>query len=90
MAVQYTALGAQVVMSARRMEKLNEVAEKCVGKHKPFLIPLDVTDYDATTAAYGTVKEKFGHVDTIILNAGRSQRLAGELSTYESLIVSNA
>mmetsp|Transcript_25718 Transcript_25718/g.43328 ORF Transcript_25718/g.43328 Transcript_25718/m.43328 type:complete len:317 (+) Transcript_25718:58-1008(+) len=76
MAVQLNDLGAQVVMSARRLDKLEKVADLCRGKYAPLLIPLDVTDYDATTAAYEEVMSKFGHVDTAVLNAGRSQRMA--------------
>lgn len=78
LSIQLTAMGAQVVMSARRLEKLNTVAEKCVGKHKPILLPLDVTDYNATTAAYANVLTSCQHVDVVVLNAGRSQRMAGE------------
>jgi NADP-dependent 3-hydroxy acid dehydrogenase YdfG len=78
LAIQLTGLGAQVIMSARRLEKLQEVAKKCVGTHKPALIPLDVTDYDASTSAYAEVKARWGQVDMIVLNAGRSQRMAGE------------
>ena len=78
LSIQLTAMGAQVVMSARRLEKLNTVAEMCVGKHKPILLPLDVTDYNATTAAYANVLTSCQHVDVVVLNAGRSQRMAGE------------
>ena len=81
MAIQLTALGAKVVMSARRLDKLDAVAEKCIGKHKPVLVPLDVTDYNATASAYDQVKSQCGHIDTLILNAGRSQRMAGEHTT---------
>ena len=77
LSIQLTALGAQVVMSARRMQKLNEVAEKCIGKHEPILIPLDVTDYNATTSAYEKVKSSLDHIDIVVLNAGRSQRMSG-------------
>lgn len=79
LAIQLTGLGAHVVMSARRLEKLNEVAEKCVGKHKPMLLPLDVTDRNATSTAYANVLATYQHIDMMVLNAGRSQRMAGEL-----------
>jgi hypothetical protein len=79
LSVQLTALGAQVVMSARRIEKLNEVAEKCIGKHKPILLPLDVTDYNATATAYASVMDTCQQqLDIVVLNAGRSQRMSGE------------
>lgn len=66
-----------MVMSARRIDKLKEVAAKCTGKNPPLLVPLDVTDYNASVAAYASVMESCQHVDMMVLNAGRSQRMSG-------------
>lgn len=75
LARDYAAAGAQVVISARRADALNEVGRECalVGK-QPLILPLDVTDYDAQKEAVGTITEQYGHIDTLVLNAGRSQR----------------
>lgn len=69
--------GAQVVVSARRVSELEQVADSCVGL-RPFVLPLDVTDYAAQNAAYESILAKFGRVDIVVLNAGRSQRSLAE------------
>jgi dehydrogenase/reductase SDR family protein 7 len=67
--------GAKVVISARRQEMLDAVADSCAkfGK-RPLVLPLDVTDLSAHSVAYQTVIDKFGKVDSLVLNAGMSQR----------------
>lgn len=70
--------GAQVILSARREAELEAVAASCIGKLKPFVLPLDVLDYDAQAKAYAQVIEKFGRIDSLVLNAGRSQRSLAE------------
>jgi NADP-dependent 3-hydroxy acid dehydrogenase YdfG len=63
--------GARVVLSARRLDKLNEVASSCAGSaYEPFVLPLDVTDLDAQKNAFDTVLKKFGRLDSVVLNAG--------------------
>jgi dehydrogenase/reductase SDR family protein 7 len=67
--------GAKVVVSARRAEMLEAVADSCSKfGERPTVLPLDVTDLDSHPAAYQAVLEKFGKVDSLVLNAGMSQR----------------
>lgn len=68
--------GAQVVISARRLDQLQMVAKNCSNFNKltPFVLPLDILDYDAQEVAYNTIIEKFGRVDSVVLNAGRTMR----------------
>jgi dehydrogenase/reductase SDR family protein 7 len=74
MAYELTKQGAQVIISARRVDRLEEVAERCNGTHKPFIYPLDVLDNNAQKDATKHILEKFGRVDILFLNAGKSQR----------------
>lgn len=69
--------GAQVVVSARRVTELEQVADSCEGL-RPYVLPLDVTDYEAQSAAYDTILATFGRVDILVLNAGRTQRSLAE------------
>mmetsp|Transcript_26079 Transcript_26079/g.57739 ORF Transcript_26079/g.57739 Transcript_26079/m.57739 type:complete len:318 (+) Transcript_26079:112-1065(+) len=71
--------GAQVVISARREAALEAVADKCalLGT-RPFVLPLDVTDFAAQAEAVKVVMEKFGRVDSLVLNAGMAQRIPAE------------
>ncbi len=62
--------GARVVISARRTEQLNEVAVSCTGKHKPLVIPFDVTDFEAQQSAFQKIMSSYGRIDSIVLNAG--------------------
>jgi short-subunit dehydrogenase len=59
--------GCRVAASARRAEKLEELASLARGEVLP--VPADVTDRDAMLAAAETVRERFGAVDLAILNA---------------------
>ena len=75
LAEELTLGGAQVVLSARRMNHLEDVADKCalVG-HRPMIIPFDVLDFSEHEKSYQLIIEKFGRIDVLVLNAGRSQR----------------
>jgi short-subunit dehydrogenase len=59
--------GCRVAASARRAEKLEELASLAPGEVLP--VPADVTDRDAMLAAAETVRERFGAIDLAILNA---------------------
>ena len=83
LAQEMTRHGAKVVISARRVDQLNDVAAKCTGRHVPIAIPLDVTDAAAQEAAYAEVVNRVGPVDVLVLNAGRSQRMTAVSTSLE-------
>jgi short-subunit dehydrogenase len=64
---ELAARGCRVGASARRADKLEELAASARGEVLP--VPADVTDRDAMLAAAETVRERFGAVDLAILNA---------------------
>jgi short-subunit dehydrogenase len=68
--------GAIPVLSARRAGELERVRERCreLGAPDALALPLDVTDEAALAPAVETVLGRFGRVDTLINNAGISQR----------------
>jgi len=57
--------GAHVAISARRKEKLDEIADG-----KMHVEPLDVTDREATVAAGAAIRAHLGGLDVAVLNAG--------------------
>jgi short-subunit dehydrogenase len=59
--------GCRVAASARRAEKLEELAATAGGEVLP--VPADVTDREAMLAAADTVRDSFGAIDLAILNA---------------------
>ncbi|RYH07153.1 SDR family NAD(P)-dependent oxidoreductase [archaeon] len=73
--LEYCKSHSKVVFSARRVEQLHDLAKQCSALGaEGFVLPLDVTDYDAHQAAVDTVLQKYGQIDTLVLNAGKSQR----------------
>lgn len=70
----FHAEGAHVVLSARREDALNRVAEACDGPGDTMILPLDVTDETAIGTAAGQVSARFGRVDILVNNAGLTQR----------------
>jgi dehydrogenase/reductase SDR family member 7B len=73
-ALELARLGAKVIISARRVEKLYAVSNASQGTHEMFVLPLDMIDLDSHQSAYETIIEKYGRLDILILNAGQSQR----------------
>jgi len=57
--------GAHVAVSARRKDKLDEVADG-----RMLVVPVDVTDKEAMLAAAASIRAEFGGIDVVVLNAG--------------------
>lgn len=67
--------GASLALIARNQDTLSEVAKECsdLGSPKVETFPCDLTnDADIKTAMQSAI-EKFGRLDVLVLNAGRSQ-----------------
>ena len=63
--------GAVLAISARRLEKLNEVADAAaVLGVRPLVLPLDVTDAQAFIRAHAELAVAWGRVDVLFYNAG--------------------
>eukprot|EP01039_Chlorochromonas_danica_P008449 gene8449-9315_t len=76
LALELARFGAHVVLSARRAEQLQALAQQIVsaGGPEPLVLPFDVTQLDTHQTAFDQVLSKFGKLDVLVLNAGRSQR----------------
>ena len=93
LALAFARQGARLVLSARREDELQRVAEQCGTRgdtrERPMVLPLDVTDTDAIHRATEQVLERFDRIDLLINNAGISQRSLcrdTELSVYRRLM----
>ena len=63
--------GADVVICARRVDKLAETAEKCRAYGREVLaVPCDVTSLESVQALVKATMDKFGKVDILVNNAG--------------------
>ena len=63
--------GAKVALSARRVEKLESLAEEIKSDGgECMVVPIDMVDRESIRAAVKTVEEKLGTINTLINNAG--------------------
>lgn len=70
-AIHLAALGANLVLGARRSDRINALADKLSsGTVKVFAQATDVTDRVQVQALVDLALTKFGHVDVMINNAG--------------------
>jgi NAD(P)-dependent dehydrogenase (short-subunit alcohol dehydrogenase family) len=73
--------GDRVVATARRVEALADLADH----ERVHVVALDVTDPAGREAAVGEAIERFGRIDVLVNNAGRTQVGAVEETTDEEL-----
>ena len=63
--------GANVVLAARRRDRLKELTDQLIAKGVSALaVEMDVTDESSIRQAYDVAQQKFGVIDTIVANAG--------------------
>lgn len=76
MAKEFAKNKAKLVLSARRKEELERVAETCqkLGAKLAHVLVLDMTDALAISNAANDVLTQFGSLDILVNNAGISQR----------------
>lgn len=83
--------GAELILSARRVEELNRVKEACLNVApgaKILVLPLDVTDEAGMPDAVKAARDLTGRIDMLVNNAGISQRslcVDTEMETYRRL-----
>jgi len=66
------AAGANVVLAARREERLDEIADEVETEYgvDAAVVPTDVTDEDRVAALVETTVERFDSLDAVVANAG--------------------
>ena len=73
MARQFAALGYDLGLCARRLERLEELRSEILGAHPDRRVEvraLDVTDGDAVFAVFRDIADTFGRLDRVVVNAG--------------------
>ncbi len=70
--------GAKLILSARRVERLEQVAQHCTGlpgaSPEVHILPLDLADLGSLEAKANEVLTRHGAVDVMVHNAGVGQR----------------
>jgi|TARA_B110000261_G_scaffold162027_1_gene204765 short-subunit dehydrogenase len=74
LAIQFSAMGANLILSARNNEKLLETLNMCSHQLQIKLLPLDLEDYESVGRKSNTALALFGGIDLLINNGGISQR----------------
>jgi len=82
LAAELAARGASVAISARRAERLDQLA---AGNPRLVPVPLDVSDREAVLAAEATVRERLGGLDLAVFNAGTWQQV--DVLAWDSQLV---
>ena len=73
MARQYAAVGRDLALCARRLERLTALRQEIVAAHPDVRVEvraLDVTDGDAVFRIFGELRDALGGLDRVIVNAG--------------------
>ncbi|WP_455603174.1 SDR family oxidoreductase [Acinetobacter pecorum] len=83
-AQQCAALGAQVVLTARRHEELEKVRQHLNNPEQHISITADITDESQVRHAYDQVLQQKGRIDWLINNAGLSQRALIQDTTMQT------
>ncbi len=75
LAYALAARGARLILSARRAERLAEVAARCKGVGASVdILPLDLADGSSLAASVREASAAYGIIDILVNNAGISQR----------------
>lgn len=88
MALQAAKQGARLILSSRRAAELERVRSQCADPAKVAVLPVDLTDFDATVLAQ-KAQAFFGPVDILVNNAGWSQRsltVDTDMTVYRKLL----
>ena len=81
LAIQFSKLGANVVLSSRNESDLKEVEKLC--QANTFVLPLDLSFQDNFNELVKKVSDQFGNIDVLINNGGISQRSLASDTTLE-------
>lgn len=74
LAYKYSAEGWHVILSARRIDVLNDVASKCANPKECTIVAIDLANPNSIDNAADEVLSKFDHIDILVNNGGISQR----------------
>ncbi|WP_028851417.1 SDR family oxidoreductase [Thermocrispum municipale] len=73
MARQFAAKGRNLALCARRLDRIDELAETLRGEHPGIQVvtrKLDVTDSEAVFTVFREFRDELGRIDRVIANAG--------------------
>jgi 3-hydroxy acid dehydrogenase/malonic semialdehyde reductase len=88
---RYAAEGARVVATARRVDRIEELAAATGGRVLP--IALDVRDGDAVRQAIADLPDEYARIDVLVNNAGLAKGLEpahrADLADWDEMVATN-
>ncbi|MET0286136.1 MAG: SDR family oxidoreductase [Polyangiales bacterium] len=75
--------GAQLILSARRQDRLEAVRSRCAHPEDHRVLPFDMADLGSHARQVASVLEQLGRIDVLINNAGVSQRALAKETALE-------
>ena len=89
-AKRFASEGYRLVLMARRLERLTDLASSLEEEAQCHVVELDVRDSSAVSEAFATLPELFHQPDILINNAGLALGLSGadavELDDWETMV----
>lgn len=73
-AIQLHKIGAQLILSARSEDALNDLKQSLGNSDDILVLPLDLSEQEAFSNKVSEAYDQFGRVDIVLNNAGISQR----------------
>jgi NADP-dependent 3-hydroxy acid dehydrogenase YdfG len=86
------ASGHRLVLAARRVEQLEELASELGGEERALAVGCDVTEWDQVQAMAEAGIERFGRIDSVFANAGFGAKrgfLEESVEHWRSMILTN-
>ena len=74
LAYEWSKLGAQLILSARRVNELERVRDACANSNKCIIAPLDLARQEDIETLADRMLQQFGTIDILVNNGGISQR----------------
>jgi NADP-dependent 3-hydroxy acid dehydrogenase YdfG len=82
----------RLVLAARRLEPMEELAEELGGSERALAVRCDVTEWDQVEAMVAAAIERFGRIDAVFANAGFGASrgfLEESVEHWRSMILTN-
>jgi NADP-dependent 3-hydroxy acid dehydrogenase YdfG len=82
----------RLVLAARRLEPMEELADELGGEGRALAVQCDVTEWDQVEATTAAALERFGRIDAVFANAGFGAKrgfLEESVEQWRSMILTN-